>query len=29
MIKWLDIKETFRNRRFILFTLIFPLGGTS
>ncbi|MGR8773415.1 multidrug ABC transporter permease [Leuconostoc citreum] len=26
MIKWLDIKETFRNRRFILFTLIFPLG---
>lgn len=26
MIKWIAIKETFRNKRFVFFTLIFPLG---
>ncbi|CAK8053559.1 multidrug ABC transporter permease [Eupransor demetentiae] len=26
MMNWIRIKSTFRNRRFVLFTLIFPLG---
>lgn len=25
MIKWIDIKDTFRNKRFVLFTILFPV----
>lgn len=26
MITWIEIKDTFRNKRFILFTVVFPLA---